>query len=135
MTNAVEITLSDLRELRTLLDAVLTLLTARDIMEAQARLQPHRPSALAVEVERLKIRTDSYMADYLLAQQDAEEGEESDNGDAVMGEPEPDFEEALSGAPLGERSFPRQTGRRLTVEEVRLGAPTAIVTEPEAEED
>jgi len=117
----VEITLNDLEDARQTFAACLTFLVARDVMESQASMNNLRQSPLTTEVERLSARFDGYLADYLLQKHQAEqEALDADNGDAVMGGPEPDFE-PLSDAPLGQFSPPRQAGRRLTGTDLRQG--------------
>lgn len=115
----VEISLTDLEDARHVLSACLTLLTARDIEKAQANMMAQRPSALTQEVERMKERFDGHLADYLLAQHEAEveaEGEEAPDEE----------EEPLAASPLGEPTLPKQSGRRLTVEEIQGGEEESI---------
>jgi len=127
----VEITITDLQDAREILGACLTYFQARDMAEAQYRIQPLRPSGLTSEVERLKTRYDSYMADLLLAERDAadeEEEEEDEEEDAVA------VEEVLADAPLGEPVLPRQQGRRLTADEIRKNEAVAPGSDDLADE-
>jgi len=118
----VEITLKDLEDVRQTLAACLTFMVARDLMESQAQMNNLRQSPLTNEVERMSTRFDGYMADHLLQLHEASlQDDEPDNGDSVMGGPEPGFE-PLSDAPLGAKAFPRQEGRRMTAEELAPAA-------------
>ena len=114
----VEITLTDLEDARTLLAACETYFTARDMQEAQLKLVAHRSSPLAAEVERVRARFDGYLADHLLERHEA--GREAEGA-----EEEPPEEETLSDEPLGSNAFPKQTGRRLTREELEAAAEDA----------
>jgi len=120
----VEITLTDLADVRQVLAACSTFLGARDMMDAQLRLTAYRPSALASEVERMKVRFDSYMADLLLAERDAEEeAEEAEDA-------EEEVEEELTDDPLGKVVLPQQEGRRVSLEELQERQSAAEENDP-----
>lgn len=112
---------SDLEETIQALGACLTMLQARDLMEAQIAFNMVRPSPLSVEVERLHARFRGYMGDFLLAQhleEDDSEDEESELGAEDGSEELTEASEALSDAPLGKPNLPKQKGKRLTAEDL-----------------
>lgn len=115
----VAIRLSDLEDVRQILNACLNYFTARDLGDAQVKLEAYRKSPMTDEVERVKERMDGYLGDFLLMQYEEEHGTipEDDEVDEEL-EEEPEEEETLSGNPLGTVTAKRQQGRRLSKEEL-----------------
>jgi hypothetical protein len=121
----ITIQLGDLEDVRQVLAAALMYFQAEDLQTAQVEFRAARPSPLTQEIERVKGRYDSYLGDFLLARHEAllaedepeieEDSEGAENGSEELAEAS---EEALSGAPLGDFTPPKQKGRRLKADEV-----------------
>lgn len=118
----IAIRLSDMEDMRHILNACLNFFTARDLSDAQVRLEVYRKSPITDEIERVKERLDGYLGDYLLAQYEEEHGEvpEDDLVDELeeQEEEKQEEEEVLSSNPLGTVKTRRQAGRRLSKEEL-----------------
>lgn len=120
----ITVQLADLEDVRQVLAANLMYFQAQDLQEAQKEFTANRPSALTMEIERVKGRFDSYLADFLLRRHEVELAEdeaevEEDLEGAEEGSDEPtEASEELVSEPLGKFEKPKQTGRRLKAEEV-----------------
>jgi len=119
----IEITLADLDDTKRTLGACLTFFTARDVQEAQAQMRAYRTSPLTAEIERLADRYDGYLSDYLIAKYEDEQPAEGEVED------DEEEEEILSDEPLGSAALPRQSGRRLSIDELRASSSEETVTE------
>jgi len=113
----VAIRLNDLEEARQILSACLNYFTARDLGDAQVRLEIYRKSPLTDELERVKERFDGYLGDFLLAEYEEEHGEIPED-DSEEAEIEDEEEEVLNDNPLGVVQVKRQQSRRLSKEEI-----------------
>lgn len=123
------ILISDLEDTRIVLNAALNYFMARDMETAQLNFTNSRPSPLTSEIQRVKLRLDGVLGDYLLAEHESRSGLYEDE---VFLDAEEDLEDAYDGlqelteaskeplpdAALAEPKVGRQTGRRLTVQEV-----------------
>ncbi len=120
----ITVQLADLEDVRQVLAANLMYFQAQDLQEAQKEFRANRPSALTMEIERVKGRFDSYLADFLLRRHEVELAEEEAEVEEDLEGAEEGSEEAteasdeLVSEPLGAFEKPKQKGRRLTAEEV-----------------
>lgn len=127
------ILVSDLEDMRFVLDACLTYFQARDMEAAQLNFTAVRSSPLTLEAARVKKRLDGVMGDYLLAAHESRSALEYDEDDLDV---EEDLEDAEDGSEdvteasedvLPDTAFTepvvaRQKGRRLSIKEVEKSA-------------
>ena len=120
----ITVQLADLEDVRQVLAANLMYFQAQDLQEAQKEFRANRPSALTMEIERVKGRFDSYLADFLLRRHEVELGEDEPEFEEDLEEAEDGSEELteasepLSSTPLGSPDLPKQKGRRLKADEL-----------------
>lgn len=123
------ILLSDLEDTRIVLNAVLNYFMARDMETAQLNFTASRPSPLTSEIQRVKVRLDGVLGDYLLQRHESDSGLDEDesflDAEEDLDEPENGIqslieasEEPLPDAAFAEPKISRQVGRRLSAEEV-----------------